>query len=108
MSKKNPAAVELGRRGGLKGGPARAAALSREERRRIAQKAAQARWAPIPLACPFCHTNNIEYELNLLEEGDCAVGCEECGIVGPIGDNKNEAIKKWNGITEAKPKQKQP
>lgn len=41
---KDPAAVELGRRGGLKGGKARAAKLSPEERSAIARKAAAARW----------------------------------------------------------------
>ena len=41
---KNPAAVELGRRGGLKGGKARAAKMTAEERRESARKAAQARW----------------------------------------------------------------
>ena len=41
---KNPAAVELGRRGGLKGGRARMDSLSEEERRELATKAAQARW----------------------------------------------------------------
>lgn len=41
---KNPAAVELGRKGGLKGGKARAAKLSPERRREIAKKAAEARW----------------------------------------------------------------
>ena len=41
---KNPAAVLLGRLGGLKGGKARAASLSAEKRREIAKKAAQARW----------------------------------------------------------------
>lgn len=44
-SKKNPAAVALGRLGGLKGGRARAERLSAEERRSIAKKAAEARWA---------------------------------------------------------------
>jgi hypothetical protein len=38
------AAAALGRRGGLKGGKARAASLSPEKRREIAQKAARARW----------------------------------------------------------------
>jgi len=38
------AAVLLGRRGGLKGGRARAEKLSADERRQIARKAAQARW----------------------------------------------------------------
>lgn len=41
---KNPAAVALGRLGGLKGGKARALLLSREERRNIARQAAIARW----------------------------------------------------------------
>jgi len=41
---KNPAAVELGRLGGRKGGKARAAALTPEERRAAALKAATARW----------------------------------------------------------------
>ena len=43
-STKDPLAVELGRRGGLKGGKARAAKLSAEERREIARRAAEARW----------------------------------------------------------------
>ena len=42
--KKNPAAVALGRLGGLKGGKARAAKLSSIQRRLIAKKAAEARW----------------------------------------------------------------
>lgn len=41
---KDPAAVALGRKGGLKGGKARAAKLSAEERSEIAKKAAKARW----------------------------------------------------------------
>ena len=41
---KNPAAVELGRLGGKKGGKARAAKLTAEERSEVARKAAQARW----------------------------------------------------------------
>jgi hypothetical protein len=41
---KNPAAVALGRLGGLKGGKARADKLSPSVRKEIAQKAAQARW----------------------------------------------------------------
>ena len=42
--KKNPHAVALGRRGAKKGGLARAASLSPEERKEIARKAAEARW----------------------------------------------------------------
>jgi hypothetical protein len=41
---KNPAAVALGRLGGLKGGKARAAKLSADQRRAIAKKAASKRW----------------------------------------------------------------
>lgn len=41
---KNPAAVALGRLGGLKGGKARAASLSKKKRSEIAKKAAKARW----------------------------------------------------------------
>ena len=41
---KDPAAVALGRRGGLKGGPARKAALSPKQRKEIAKTAAAARW----------------------------------------------------------------
>lgn len=41
---KNPAAVSLGRLGGLKGGKARAASLSAEQRSEIAKRAAEARW----------------------------------------------------------------
>lgn len=41
---KNPAAVALGRLGGLKGGRARAAKLSAERRSEIASIASRARW----------------------------------------------------------------
>lgn len=42
---KNPLAVALGRLGGLKGGKARAASLSQQQRTEIAKKAARSRWA---------------------------------------------------------------
>jgi len=42
---KNPAAVALGRLGGLKGGKARATSLTSARRVEIAKKAAQARWS---------------------------------------------------------------
>ena len=41
---KDPAAVALGRKGGLKGGAARAKKLTAEQRSEIAKKAAKARW----------------------------------------------------------------
>lgn len=45
---KDPAAVSLGRRGGLKGGKARAKKLSAEQRSEIARKAAAVRWGRHP------------------------------------------------------------
>lgn len=44
-SEKNPAAVALGRRGGLKGAKALNDSLSPSQRRESARNAAQARWA---------------------------------------------------------------
>jgi len=44
---KDPAAVSLGRRGGLRGGHARAESLTPERRREIARKAAQKRWGKV-------------------------------------------------------------
>jgi hypothetical protein len=41
---KNPAAIELGRMGGLKGGRARADSLTPAQRKKIAQDAAKKRW----------------------------------------------------------------
>jgi hypothetical protein len=43
--RKNAAAVALGRKGGLKGGHARAASMTPEERSESARKAVLARWA---------------------------------------------------------------
>jgi len=45
--RKNPAAVALGRKGGKKGGPARAASMTAEQRKQSARKAVQARWAKV-------------------------------------------------------------
>lgn len=44
-TKKNPAAVALGRLGGLRGGPALAAKLTPAQRKASARKAALARWS---------------------------------------------------------------
>jgi hypothetical protein len=41
---KDPAAVALGRKGGLKGGKARAEKMTPEQRSEAARKAAEARW----------------------------------------------------------------
>ena len=45
---KDPAAVALGRKGGLKGGKARAAKMTPEERSEAARRAARARWSERP------------------------------------------------------------
>ena len=45
--RKNAAAVALGRRGGKKGGPARAASMTPEERSELARTASNARWAKV-------------------------------------------------------------
>jgi hypothetical protein len=45
---KNPAAMLLGRLGGLKGGPARAKKLSKKRRTAIARMAAKKRWSKEP------------------------------------------------------------
>jgi len=44
-TRKNPYAVALGRKGGKKGGPARAANMTAEERSASARNAVMARWA---------------------------------------------------------------
>jgi hypothetical protein len=44
LGSKDAAAVSLGRRGGLKGGKARAAKMTPERRAEIARQAAKARW----------------------------------------------------------------
>jgi hypothetical protein len=45
VKRKNPAAVALGKKGGKKGGPARAANMTPEERSESARNAVVARWA---------------------------------------------------------------
>lgn len=46
LKEKDPLAVALGRRGGLKGGRARAEKLTKEQRADIARKGALGRWGP--------------------------------------------------------------
>jgi hypothetical protein len=46
--RKNKAAQMLGKLGGLKGGKARAAKLTPEQRTAIAKKAADSRWGNVP------------------------------------------------------------
>src|ERR1051325_4058383 len=61
---KDPRAVELGRRGGVKGGNPRPAKMTPEKRAKSARRAAQARWAKegktpparVPAATTYSHT----------------------------------------------------
>ena len=68
-AKKNPAAVALGRKGGKKGGPARAAKLTPEQRSESARKAVQARWSKArrdsPPATPVLDTSRKALHLCL-------------------------------------------
>jgi hypothetical protein len=70
-TKKNPAAVALGRLGGLKGGKARADSLSPRKRSEIARMAAQARWkaklSPRPLPEPATIIKLVETGLTILQ-----------------------------------------
>ena len=52
QKRKNPYAVALGRKGGKKGGPARAANMTAEERTASARNAVLARWAKEKAAKP--------------------------------------------------------
>jgi len=63
--KKNPAAVSLGRKGGKKGGVARAAKLTAEQRSESARKAVRARWAK---AHPVATGTSDEALLALLKQ----------------------------------------
>lgn len=45
LDKKDPSAVERGRKGGKTGGKTRASRMSAEQRSHAARKAAQARWS---------------------------------------------------------------
>lgn len=88
---KDPAAVALGRRGGMKGGPARAAALSPERRSYLASKAARARWSKprVPKArrCEVDGHHACEHYAALLEAlrrwVDDTEWCYVCGAETP-------------------------
>jgi hypothetical protein len=58
MRRKNPAAVALGRKGGAKGGPARAAKLTPRQRSESARKAVLARWGKTTVDRPVRRVSN--------------------------------------------------
>ena len=53
-------ATEMGRAGGLKGGPARAKALSKRKLRQLARRAALARWDKVRKARKAEEVKNVE------------------------------------------------
>jgi hypothetical protein len=57
---KNPAAVALGRLGGLKGGKARAEKLTAKRKAEIAKKAAVARWSKKPKKLSVATKKNVD------------------------------------------------
>lgn len=58
-SKISQSASEIGRKGGLVGGHARAAALTPKETMTIARHAAYLRWyEECPVPCPYCGNEN--------------------------------------------------
>jgi hypothetical protein len=65
VKKKNPAAVSLGRKGGKKGGPARAAKLTPEQRSESARRAVQARWSKAAPASAVLDTSRKALHLCL-------------------------------------------
>ena len=65
VRKKDPAAVALGRKGGKKGGPARAAKLTPEQRSESARKAVQARWSKAAPAAAVLDTSKKALHLCL-------------------------------------------
>jgi hypothetical protein len=60
--KKDPAAVALGRKGGKKGGPARAAKLTPKQRSESARKAVQARWTKAKAGEDYRAVNKAKME----------------------------------------------
>jgi predicted Mrr-cat superfamily restriction endonuclease len=66
MPKPNSAAVALGRKGGKKGGPARAAKLTASQRSESARKAVQARWSKVK-------ERNGELPISALDTSDAAL-----------------------------------
>jgi|SRR5579862_6022901 len=64
---KDPAAVALGRKGGKKGGPARAAILTPKQRSESARKAVQARWAKAKLTTKVTTHTSDKNVLTLLK-----------------------------------------
>src|SRR6266568_3394470 len=65
--KKDPAAVALGRKGGKKGGPARAAKLTPKQRSESARKAVQARWTKAKEGKDYIVVNRARMDFKTLD-----------------------------------------
>ena len=66
--RKDSAAVALGRTDGKKGGPARAAKLTAEQRSDSARKAVQARWAKVRIGASATTPTSDKAVLTLLKQ----------------------------------------
>lgn len=73
---KNPDAVALGKLGGRKGGLARAASLTPQQRSAVARKAAQARWKGPRSAKPAAARGPVEHGRRSSYQRGCR--CDEC------------------------------
>ena len=44
--------------------------------------------------CPFCNWDNVE--IDEIAIGQFAVCCHECKTIGPVANDINDSIKRWN------------
>lgn len=109
---KNPAAVALGRLGGLKGGKARAMKLTPKEKKEIAEKAAQARWEDKEMpesmpTSPFAKykgeilLGNKRVECYVLDTGERVISLR--ATVKAIADAESGDLAKFIGVSALKP-----
>lgn len=99
--RKDPIAAELGRRGGRKGGKARALSLTPEQRREIAQRAAAARWqrstngedaapgslahTPVVKARGAAQVGDQKLDAFVLEDGRSLIGLLSAALALDVG-----------------------
>jgi hypothetical protein len=105
VKRKDPAAVALGRKGGKKGDPARAAKLTPAQRSESARKAVQARWAKSKAEKGGDYTVDTEDNLGMNRFSEFRI--DDAMPVPAIGDTSDHAalallkrIKATNDRTE--------
>ena len=92
VKRRDPAAVALGRKGGKKGGPARAAKLTPEQRSESARRAVQARWAKRATM----HSKNLgESRKQVKEAAPAAVSASDNALLALL-----KRLKTTNDLTE--------